>query len=212
MVLVTSVFPEVRGIPEFASVDVTQAVRVPTAIDPVKAAACSDAAIALAMINNVIIGDRVLIVGGGDTTCGAAATQLARLVGAAYIAITTGSLIHPIKLATQVDDVIGEGRDWVLEPKYLENMFDKIIYCSREDSDPSKINKVLKSNRDGGKLIHLRSYNHSNHRRSEGLSRVLQLLKDKKLEIILDPSSPYSFTEDGVESAYKLYTSGVIED
>ena len=107
------------------------------------AAACSDAAIALAMINNVIIGDRVLIVGGGDTTCGAAATQLARLVGAAYIAITTGSLIHPIKLATQVDGVIGEGRDWVLEPKYLENMFDKIIY--REDSDPSKINKVLRA-------------------------------------------------------------------
>ena len=87
-------------------------------------------------------------------------------------------------------------------------MFDKIIYCSREDSDPSKINKVLKSNRDGGKLIHLRSHNHSNHRRSEGLSRVLQLLKDKKLEIILDPSSPHPFTEDGVESAYKLYTSG----
>ena len=208
MVLVTSVFLEVRGNPEFASVDVTQAVRVPTAIDPVKAAACSDAAIALAMINNVVIGDRVLIVGGGDTTCGAAATELARLAGAAYIAITTGSLIHPIKLATQVDDVIGEGRYWVLEPKYLENMFDKIIYCSREDSDPSKINKVLKSNRDGGKLIHLRSYNHSNHRRSEGLSKVLQLLKDKKLEIILDPSSPHPFTEDGVESAYKLYTSG----
>ena len=150
MVLVTSVFLEVRGNPEFASVDVTQAVRVPTAIDPVKAAACSDAAIALAMINNVVIGDRVLIVGGGDTTCGAAATELARLAGAAYIAITTGSLIHPIKLATQVDDVIGEGRYWVLEPKYLENMFDKIIYCSREDSDPSKINKVLKSNREGG--------------------------------------------------------------
>ena len=74
---------------------------MPTAIDPVKAAACSDAAIALVMINNVVIGDRVLIVGGGDTTCGAAATQLARLAGAAYIiAITTctGSLIHPIKL------------------------------------------------------------------------------------------------------------------
>ena len=40
------------------------------------------------------------------------------------------------------------------------------------------------------------------------LARVLQLLKDKKLEIILDPSSPHPFTEDGVESAYKLYTSG----
>ena len=208
MVLVTSVFLEVRGIPEFASVDATQAVRVPTAIDPVKAAACSDAAIALAMINNVVIGDRVLIVGGGDTTCGAAATQLARLAGAAYVAITTGSLIHPIKLATKVDDVIGEGRNWMEEPKYLENMFDKIIYCSREVSDPSKTSKVLKSNRDGGKLIHLRSYILSNHRRSEGLSRVLQLLKDKKLEIILDPSSPHPFTEDGVESAYKLYTSG----
>ena len=37
---------------------------------------------------------------------------------------------------------------------------------------------------------------------------MLQLLKDKKLEIVLDPSSPHSFTEDGVESAYKLYTSG----
>lgn len=209
MVLVTSVFLEVRGIPEFASVDATQAMRVPAAIDLVKAAACSDAAIALAMINNVVIGDRVLIVGGGDTTCGAAATQLARLAGAAYIAITTGSLIHPVKLlATKVDDMIGEGRNWMEEPKYLENMFDKIIYCSREVSDPSKTSKVLKSNRDGGKLIHLRSYILSNHRKSEGLSRVLQLLKDKKLEIILDPSSPHPFTEDGVESAYKLYTSG----
>ena len=68
--------------------------------------------------------------------------------------------------------------------------------------------KVLKSNRDGGKLIYVRSYILSNHRRSEGLSWVLQLLKDKKLEIVLDPSSPHSFTEDGVESAYKLYTSG----
>ena len=129
MVLVTSVFLEVRGIPEFASVDATQAVHVPTAIDPVKAAACSDAAIALVMINNVVIGDRVLIVGGGDTTCGAAATQLARLAGAAYIAITTGSLIHPIKLATKVNDVISEGRYWMEEPKYLENMFDKIIFA-----------------------------------------------------------------------------------
>ena len=108
MVLVTSVFPEVRGIPEFASVDVTQAVRVPTAIDPVKAAACSDAAIALAMINNVIIGDRVLIVGGGDTTCGAAATQLARLAGAALHRNNYWFSHSPNQTSNQ-SDVISEG-------------------------------------------------------------------------------------------------------
>jgi NADPH:quinone reductase-like Zn-dependent oxidoreductase len=207
MVLATDVSLEVKGVPEFATIDASQAVFVPTGVDPVKASACGDAAIALAMVNGVVIGDRVLIIGGGNTSCGASSTQLARLAGASYIAITTGSLIHPIKSATKVDDVISEDSGWVEDPKYLENKFDKII-CTRESSDPSKTNKILKSNSDGGKLIHLRSFTQvALNRKKEGLSRVLQLLKDDKLKIILDPSSPLSFSEEGVEMAYELYTS-----
>ena len=207
MVLATDVSLEVKGVPEFATIDASRAVFVPTGVDPVKASACGDAAIALAMINSVVIGDRVLILGGGSTPCGAAATQLARLAGASYIAITTGSLIHPIKLAAKVDECISEGRSCFEDPKYLENKFDKII-CTRELSDPSKTNTILKSNGDGGKIIHVRSFTQiSLNRKKEGLSRVLQLLKDDKLKIILDPSSPLSFSDEGVGMAYELYTS-----
>lgn len=209
MVLATTVSLEVRGIPEFATIDANQAVLVPIGVDPVKASACRDAAIALAMINSVVIGDRVLIIGGGSSPYGAAATQLARLAGASYIAITTGSLIHPIKLAARVDEVIGEDKDyWAEDPKYLENKFDKIFICNGEVGDASKANKILKSNSDGGKLIHVRSFIESSlNRKKEGLSRVLQLLKDDKLNIILDPSSPLAFSEEGVEMAYELYAS-----
>ena len=207
MVLATDVSLEVKGVPEFATIDASRAVFVPTGVDPLKASACGDAAVALAMINSVVIGDRVLIIGGGSTPCGAAATQLARLAGASYIAITTGSLIHPIKLATKVDECISENRGWNEDPKYLENKFDKII-CTSELSDPSKTSKILKSKSEGGKLIHLRSFTQITlNRKKEGLSRVLQLLKDDKLKIILDPSSPLSFSEEGVEMAYELYTS-----
>jgi len=210
MILATDVSLEVRGVPEFTTIDTARAVVVPTGVDPVNASACGDAAIALAMMDNVVIGDRVLIIGGGNSSCGAAATQLARLAGASHVAITTGPLIHAIKLATKVDKVIAEGEDWMEDPNYMENKFDKIIDCSfREVNDPSKTSKVLKSNSNGGKLIHLRSFIQSTrNRKNDGLSRVLHLLKDKKLNITLDPSSPLSFSEEGVEMAYELHTNG----
>lgn len=207
MVLATSVSLDINGVPEYAIAPAKRAVRVPIQVNPIEAAACSDAAIALAMINQVRIGDRVMIIGGGSTSIGAAAIQLAKIAGASYIATTTGSLVHQVKRTTEVNDVITEETDWAEEPKYLEDKFDKIIYVTREAYALEKAEKVLKSADEGGQIVELSSYN-DNNTNVESLTRILKLLEEKKLSILLDPASPLPFSEEGVESAYDILTSG----
>mmetsp|Transcript_6383 Transcript_6383/g.14032 ORF Transcript_6383/g.14032 Transcript_6383/m.14032 type:complete len:349 (-) Transcript_6383:161-1207(-) len=207
MVLATSVSLEINGVPEYAIVPAKCSVRVPIKVNPVEAAACSDAAIALAMINQVRIGDRVMIIGGGSTSIGAAAIQLAKIAGASYIATTTGSLVHQVKRTTEVNDVITEEIDWTKEPKYLEEKFDKIIYVTREADASEKAEKVLKSTNEGGQFVKLSSFNDKNTD-VQCLTRILRLVEEEKLSILLDPASPLPFSEEGVESAYDILTSG----
>lgn len=207
MVLATSISLDINGVPEYAVVPAKRAVLVPIQVNSVEAAACSDAAIALAMINNVRIGDRVMIIGGGSTSIGASAIQLAKIAGASYIATTTGALVHQVKRTTEVNDVITEETMWAEEPKYLEDKFDKIIYVTSEGCASEQASKVLKAADEGGQIIALSSYADSNVN-IECLTRILRLLEEKRLSILLDPASPLPFSEDGVESAYDILTSG----
>jgi len=41
-----------------------------------------------------------------------------------------------------------------------------------------------------------------------GLERVLKLMEEEKLKIILDPSSPHTFTKDGVQEAFRIQGNG----
>jgi len=41
-----------------------------------------------------------------------------------------------------------------------------------------------------------------------GLVEVLKLMEEKKLKILIDPSSPHSFTKEGVQEAFRIQGSG----
>ena len=208
MVLATSISLDVNGVPEYAIVPAKSAVPVPIQVSSVEAAACSDAAIALAMINNVRIGDRVMIIGGGSTSIGAAAIQLAKIAGASYIATTTGALVHQVKRTTEVNDIISEEAQWTEDPKYIEDNFDKIICVTLEACASEETrSQVIKDADEGGLIVKLSEYT-DNNINVECLTRILGLLEEKKLKILLDPASPLPFSEEGVESAYDILISG----
>jgi len=83
----TGRIPE-NGMSEYALLSVKRTTLKPPAIDALSAASCHTAAAALQAAKNIESGDRVLILGGSGGV-GSAAIQLAKLNGAAFVAVTS---------------------------------------------------------------------------------------------------------------------------
>jgi NADPH:quinone reductase-like Zn-dependent oxidoreductase len=146
----------VGGMAEYALVDARYAAKRPEGMSAVIGAALANSAShALNVVREAQVkeGDRVMVVGGSGGV-GSVVVQLARWMGAGYVAATSTQV--GLLTGLRVDRVVDyREEEWTAVPEFAERPFDVVIDCAvgRATWEAPRLRRVLKGSLQGGRFV-----------------------------------------------------------